>query len=332
MFTKKMRLTPMMISAAAVVLGWGLRPVAPAAADLSSFGTTTSGMMMPDNSGSWGPFQTTNHTMTLNTQGIKGLTVIQGQKQIPVLPTVSDGWYGIAQDTPVIKLTAVVWAIDSSVWFNKPQPVAGPWQAHFTWHDLGQSAGASGGGFGFYFAVQHSAKGLGLIGQAGPNMGLTTAAVMSKRKGGYLRSATVPDHTLGIGINNTSGTYLNDNNSLTSKNGVLQVVVGKTIINVPVTGVDFLNATPKTMPPAVHISIAYNGAKTITFRAVQGKKTFTHSIQLPHRLSTVLGGPVGYVGFTGATADHRFGPTEAQGITRFSLHTGAPPAAGTPEK
>ena len=99
-----------------------------------------------------------------------------------------------------------------------------------------------------------------------------------------------------------------------------------------VTGVDFLNATPKTMPRAVHISIAYNGAKTITFRAVQGKKTFTHSIQLPHKLSTVLGGPVGYVGFTGATADHRFGPTEAQGITHFSLHTGAPPTAGTPKK
>ena len=328
MFTKKSRVTRMMIGAAAAVLGWGLRPAVPAPADLSSFGATTSGIMMPDDSGSWGPFKATNHTMTFNAQGIKGLTVIQDRKQIAVLPMVSDGWYGVAQNTPVLKLTAVVWAIDSSAWFNAPQPVAGPWQAHFTWHDLGQSAGASGGGFGFYFAVQHSAKGPGRIGQAGPNMGLTTAAVMSRQKGGYLRSATVPDHTLGIGINNTSGTYRNDNNALTSKNGVLQVVVGKTIINVPVIGVDFLSANPKTMPPAMHINIAYDGAKTITFKAVQGKNTFRHTIHLDHKLSTVIGGPRGYVGFTSATADKRFGPTEAQGITDFSFHVGVPAAGG----
>lgn len=317
------------VAVASVILAGGA-----VRANLSSFGAASPGIQMPDNSGNWGPFHATNNTLTFNTWGVKALTVAGQAKQANVVPMVGDGWYSvIAEKTPVLKISEVVWAIDTSTWFNAAQNVAGPWQASFTWHEIGESAGASGGGFGFYFAVQHNSHGLHLIGQNGPNMGLTTRAVMSRKTGGKLKSATAPANTLGIGINNTSGTYLNDNNALTSKNGMLQVVVGKTVLNVAITGVNFVPAAnSKTLPPPVHISISYDGATTITFKAVQGKKTFSHIIKLPESLSVVMGGPTGYVGFTSATADHRFGPTEAQGITHFSFHTGAPSAAGAAGK
>ncbi len=302
-------------------LGMGIWGPAPAAhADITGttpFGSNIGNISVSSSSGYLG--QDTNGTMTFNAQGISGLSATN----LP--PEVSSGWYAptIPTTTSTLRLTYQAFGDDSSAWFNAPQNVAAPWTTSFTWNNINLSNGPAGG-FGFFFALQNTTKGLSYVGGEGPNMGLTTNAVMSSTQGGVLSTADIPTNTIGIGINNTSGTYRNDNNGLISTNGMLQVVYGSTILNVPVTGgVDFLGTEAaggsSAVPAApVNFTLSYNGANSILLTAIQGGNTFSDTIALPGTLAGIVGGNTAYVGFTATTGDQMFGPTQGLAITNFS--------------
>ena len=309
--------------------GAGILGSVPAAhADITGstpFGSNTNQISVSSSSGYAG--QGTNGTMTFNAQGISGLTGGgNGSQTVP--PQVADGWYSaISSNTSVLKVTFLADGEDSSAWFNTPQNVAHAWTTSFTWNQINLSAGGSGGGFGFFFALQNTTQGLSYIGGQGPNMGLTTNGVIgtTTATAGELTSATIPANTIGIGINNTSGTYLNSGIAGTSvpdsTNGMLQVVYGTTILNVPVTGVDFLGTAtsgPNTPDAPVNITISYNGVNSLLFTAVQGSNTFSDTIALPGTLASIVGGNTAYVGFTATTAAQQFGPAQGLGITNFS--------------
>ena len=310
----------------AAALGMGMLGTGSVAhADITGsapFGTDIGNVSVSASGGYLG--QDTNGTMTFNAQGIANLS----GTSLP--PSVASGWYAnIPSSTPVLKLSYEAFGEDSSAWFNTPQNVAAPWTTSFTWNQINLSSGASGGGFGFFFALQNTSQGLSYVGGQGPNMGLTTNGVLgtTTATGGELTSATIPANTIGIGINNTSSTYLNSGIAGTtvpdSTNGMLQVVYGSTILNVPITGVDFLgtaNNTGAANSPAapVDITISYNGVNSILFTAVQGSNTFSDTIALPGTLAGIVGGNTAYAGFTATTSNIAFGPTEGQGITNFS--------------
>jgi hypothetical protein len=317
---------PVLSSAAGVMAGLlmlagGWRS---ARADLSGFGVST----VPADYANPAPTAPNNNVYSYDngtfTAVYQESTVNSYNTFVP--PTVPDN--GGNTGAELFNLTYAGTMGDSAAaWFDAKQAVGGPWTANFDWNM--QSSGLGNDkypGLGFFFVVQNNSAGTQLF----PTVsGLTTGGWDGGSRGfidGYTGQA--PAASVGIGVNNT-GNYNSSTGEVvpasdygltvayqSAGGSVNQIVENPDGAGPGSTGT--VNFDAFSTP--VHVTISYDGNRTLTFLATQnaGADAFEYSLALPTTLADLLGGPGGWVGITGGNS----GNQANESISNFTLVTG----------
>ncbi len=243
-----------------------------------------------------------------------------------VPPTVPDN--GVNTGAELFNLTYAGTMGDSAAaWFDARQAIGGPWTASFDWNM--QSSGLGNDkypGLGFFFVVQNNSAGTQLF----PTVSGQTTGGWDGGSRGFIDGYTgqAPAASVGIGVNNT-GDYNSTtdtvvptgNYGLTAAYQSADGAVNQGVENPDGSGAGATGTVNfDAFSTPVHVTISYDGNRTLTFSATQNAAAdaFEYNLALPTTLANLLGGPDGWVGITGGNS----GNQANESISNFTFLTG----------